>query len=186
MDYQRDLGDSEAWRLAAFRPDAFGEPFTRHARAVHVICCWRTGDSALAEDLTSAVFLEAWGLRRSVAISGPPFSHGCPVSPTTPREMPFDRCCRHRGALSRLPRHHDKASLEDEAVDRLDAELSILSAKHMLDGLSEYDREIVLLVFWSGLTYEETARALKIPVGTVCSRVGARSKISGAVHGFRP
>jgi DNA-directed RNA polymerase specialized sigma24 family protein len=43
--------------------DAFGELFERHAPAVLRFCFRRTGNAALAEDLMSTVFLEAWRRR---------------------------------------------------------------------------------------------------------------------------
>jgi len=44
----------------------------------------------------------------------------------------------------------------------------------------------VLLVFWSGLTYEATAVALGVPVGTVRSRVSrTRRKLQLRLGGDR-
>jgi len=40
-----------------------------------------------------------------------------------------------------------------------------------LEDLPEADRDALLLVAWADLTYEETARALGVPVGTVRSRL---------------
>jgi RNA polymerase sigma-70 factor (ECF subfamily) len=44
-------------------------------------------------------------------------------------------------------------------------------AQEALKGLSPRLREIVVLKFYSGLTYEEVAEALKIPIGTAKSRL---------------
>jgi RNA polymerase sigma-70 factor (ECF subfamily) len=47
------------------------------------------------------------------------------------------------------------------------------------------DRDTLLLVVWGELSYEETARALGIPIGTVRSRVArARSRLSGGLEGL--
>lgn len=53
----------------------------------------------------------------------------------------------------------------------MDAEISLRHVNDVIRDLSEQEREIVLLVFWSGLSYEATAVALDVPVGTVRSRV---------------
>lgn len=45
---------------------AFGQLFGRHAQAVYAFCARRTSDLALAEDLTSITFLEAWRHRERV------------------------------------------------------------------------------------------------------------------------
>jgi RNA polymerase sigma-70 factor (ECF subfamily) len=51
-----------------------------------------------------------------------------------------------------------------------------------LRGLSPGDRDVLLLVAWEDLTYEETASALGIPVGTVRSRLNrARRKVREAL-----
>jgi RNA polymerase sigma-70 factor (ECF subfamily) len=49
--------------------------------------------------------------------------------------------------------------------------------------LSERDREVIALVVWSGLTYEQAAAALGVPVGTVRSRLArARTRLAAAVQ----
>jgi RNA polymerase sigma-70 factor, ECF subfamily len=46
--------------------------------------------------------------------------------------------------------------------------------------LPEAQRETVLLVYVEGLTYREAAEILKVPVGTIMSRLAdARLKLSG-------
>jgi DNA-directed RNA polymerase specialized sigma24 family protein len=69
MEAYRARDDAELWRAAGADPEAFGELFERHAQAVFAFCARRTGDLALAEDLTSVVFLEARRRRRSVRLS---------------------------------------------------------------------------------------------------------------------
>src|ERR1700684_555771 len=62
------LDDADLWGLSTSDPEAFGEIFRRHARAVFAICYWRTGDAAMGEDVTSVVFLEAWRRRELVVL----------------------------------------------------------------------------------------------------------------------
>ena len=51
-----------------------------------------------------------------------------------------------------------------------------------LAGLSAGDRDVLLLIAWEQLTYDETAHALGIPVGTVRSRLNrARSAVRAAL-----
>ena len=46
-------------------------------------------------------------------------------------------------------------------------------------GLPEAQRVMVLLVYVEGLSYQEAAAILKIPIGTVMSRLaGARSRLA--------
>ena len=80
-------------------------------------------------------------------------------------------------------------SLDDEAMqlavratqsDRID----ILDLQTALLRLPEEQREVVLLVGLEQLTYEETAGALGIPIGTVMSRLSrAREKLRALLTG---
>ena len=48
-----------------------------------------------------------------------------------------------------------------------------------IDALPQRERDVVALVAWSGLTYEQAAAALDVPVGTVRSRLSrARRRLS--------
>jgi RNA polymerase sigma factor (sigma-70 family) len=165
-----DLDDADLWELSATDPEAFGEIFRRHARAVFAICYWRTGDAAAAEDVTSVVFLEAWKRRDVVVLeqrSALPWLLG--VANHTSRNATRS-LRRYRQALKRLDGHRGLPD-DDAVIDRLDAEISLNMVNQVARELNEQEREIVLLVFWSGLTYEAAAVALGVPVGTIRSRV---------------
>jgi len=57
----------------------------------------------------------------------------------------------------------------------------------VLSELEPADQELVLLVAWAGLSYEQAAQALEVPVGTIRSRLHrARAKIRRAIdrHGL--
>ncbi len=170
MRHYDELDDKELWELSTSEPEAFGEIFRRHARAVFAICYWRTGDAAVAEDVTSVVFLEAWRRRNTIVLdqrSALPWLLGVAnhASRNSSRSLR-----RYTHALKRLNNQRNTPT-DDAVVDRLDAEISLALVNDMAKELTEQERDIVLLVFWGGLTYEATAVALDIPVGTVRSRV---------------
>ena len=53
-------------------------------------------------------------------------------------------------------------------------------------GLHHRDRDVLLLIAWGDLSYEETAEVLSIPVGTVRSRLNrARRKVRDALPEMR-
>jgi RNA polymerase sigma factor (sigma-70 family) len=163
--------DRELWCAAGEDREAFGELYERHAQAVFAFCARRTGDLALAEDLTSVVFLEAWRRRRAVQLAGAsvlPWLLG-----TANNVMRNQRRSlrRHRAALARLSIDRTAPSGEDEAIARVDAQRALSAALRALDGLSPEQRDAVNLVLWGGLSYEDAARALGVPVGTVRSRI---------------
>jgi RNA polymerase sigma-70 factor (ECF subfamily) len=165
-----ELDDADLWELSSSDGEAFGEIFRRHARSVFAICYWRTGDAAMAEDVTSVVFLEAWRRRELVVLeqrSALPWLLG--VANHTSRNATRS-LRRYHQALKRLDGRRQLPS-DDAVVDRIDAETSLNLVKEVTRDLSEPEREIVYLVFWSGLSYEATSVALDVPVGTVRSRV---------------
>jgi RNA polymerase sigma-70 factor, ECF subfamily len=164
-------GDAELWRAAETNPEAFGELYQRHARAVFAFCARRTGDLALAEDLTSVVFLEAWRRRRSVALTGAsalPWLLGTANNVVRNQRRSLRR---HRAALLRLPTDGATPSRDDEAIDRIDAQRTLAAALRAVDRLPAKQQDAVNLVLWSGLSYEEAALALGVPIGTVRSRI---------------
>jgi len=165
-----ELDDADLWELSSSDPEAFGEIFRRHARSVYAICYWRTGDAAMAEDVTSVVFLEAWRRRELVVLeqrSALPWLLG--VANHTSRNATRS-LRRYTQALKRLDGRRLPAS-DDSIIDRIEAETSLNLVGDVVRELTEPEREIVLLVFWSGLSYEAASVALGVPVGTIRSRV---------------
>ena len=160
----------------------FGQLFGCYAQAVYTFCARRTADLALAEDLTSVTFLEAWRHRDRV----PPADGALPwllgVANNVVRNARRGQR-RHRDFLERLPLSSVAPAAEDQAVARSLTEAALRSALETISALPEREQEVVMLVLWSGLTYEEAATSLAIPVGTVRSRLSrARSKLQSALR----
>ncbi len=169
--------------MAASDPEAMGALFARHANAVHRFCVWKTGDWNLADDLTSIVFLEAWKSRqKAVAVDGDglkPWLLG--VANNVARNA-IRSIRRYRSALDRLPPARDFDEVEEQAVARAGAGAPVEAALSALEQLDEAERNVVLLVLWSELSYDEAALALNIPIGTVRSRLSrARKKVRGSL-----
>jgi RNA polymerase sigma factor (sigma-70 family) len=174
-----DIGDGDLVSIAAKDPEAFGELFKRHSRAVYAYCARRTGDLDQAEDLTSVVFLEAFRRRRKLQLvnaSALPWLLGMANNVTRNAERSLRR---YRSALGRVPPPSDQASAEDDAIERIAAEEALARALEALRQLSPAERDIVLLVLWSDLSYADAASSLGIPIGTVRSRLAsARHKLA--------
>jgi len=163
--------DVELWRAAATDPEAFGELYERHAQAVYAFCARRTGDLALADDLTSVVFLEAWRRRSSVRLDGRsalPWLLGTAHNVVRNQRRSLRR---HRAALLRISADGVSPSGEDEAIARVDAQRALSAALEAVGRLPREQQDAVNLVLWSGLSYEDAARTLGIPIGTVRSRI---------------
>src|SRR5262249_25452884 len=75
----------------------------------------------------------------------------------------------------------------DEADSRLSAHGVQRQLADAIAGLTPADREVLLLIAWADLSYTEVAAALRIPVGTVRSRLHlARTRVRRALGGQDP
>jgi RNA polymerase sigma factor (sigma-70 family) len=173
--------DSELWeRGRAGDADAFGDIYGRHARAVRSYCLWQTADRQLAEDATATVFLEAWRGRDRLVLrteSAVPLLMG--IATNVVRGQWRARR-RHRDALERIRGAELDAShdLETEAISRLDAIRQVKEAGAAIRALPRRERDVLALIAWGELSYEETAAALELPIGTVRSRLArARARL---------
>ena len=171
--------DAVLWqRAVAGDPDSFGELFERHSRSVYNYCFRRTGSWSQAEDLTSVVFLEAWRRRSDVRLEHEralPWLLG--VATNVIRNS-WRSQRRHRAAMARFPRERD-LDFAPDVDERLDDERQVGEVLRALKKLSRADQDVLALCSWQGLSYEETAVALGVPVGTVRSRLSrARARLS--------
>jgi RNA polymerase sigma-70 factor (ECF subfamily) len=169
--------DGALWsRMQESDPQALGELFQRHAVAVRAFCARRTSSVSLADDLTTVVFMEAWRRRKDAHLVGGnalPWLLGIASNCARNAQRSLRR---YRLSLSRLPRPRPTESSEEEAIKRLEVDLGLKAAAEYLAVLSPREREAFMLVHWSGLSYDETAAALSVPIGTVRSRVARAHK----------
>ena len=177
MDEPRD---DELWRRAtAGDADAFGALFERHARTVYNFCFRRTADWAAAEDLTSAVFLESWRRRHTVEIregNALPWLLGVATNLLRNRRRSLRR---HADALRRFPVPRDESDLAADVAGRIDDARSMRGVLALVGRLPSREQEVLALCAWTGLSYEEAAVALRLPVGTVRSRLSrARRRLA--------
>ena len=168
-----DVADRALW-LRAREGDgaAFGILFERHAGRIYNYCFRRTADWALAEDLTSATFLAAWrSLRRESlqAESALPLLYGIATNVLRNRRRSLKR---GREAFSRLPvPRAEEPDFAEEAAIRVDDQASMRELLALFSRLPRREQDVLALCDWSGLSYEHTAAALGIPIGTVRSRL---------------
>lgn len=179
----RQVPDGQLWQQARDgHSDAFGVIFDRHADAVYNHCFRRTGAWAVAEDLTSVVFLEAWRRRREVTLereSALPWLLG-----VANKVISTQRRTRRRyhAALARLARWPDPPALADQVAARVDDERVMRHLRDAFDRLPRRDQEVLELCVWAGLDYAGAAAALGVPVGTVRSRLSrARARLATAL-----
>lgn len=168
---EMDVDDTVLWsRSAEGDTRAFAMLFERHAKAIYNYCFRRIGDWTAAEDMLSVVFLEAWRRRDKQLPPGKvlPWLYGIATNVVRNRRR-AER--RYRAALARVPAAEPAVDFAEEAVDRVDDERQLRRALDLLAKLPRRQQEVFVLCAWSGLSYEDAAFALEVPVGTIRSRL---------------
>ena len=166
-----DDSDGDLWsRSRGGDAAAFGRLFERHARAIYNYCFRRLGEWGAAEDALSLVFLEAWRRRDQELATDIvlPWLYGIATNVVRNRRR-SER--RFRTALARLPQAPPEADFEEAADARLDDERQMKEALTLLARLRRREQDVWVLCAWSGLSYADASLALRIPVGTVRSRL---------------
>lgn len=160
-----NVSDTELLVRSRTDPEAIGALYARHATAVHAYLARRTGRPA-ADDLLSEVFVVAVQARRRVrphtSGSALPWLYG--IARNVVRN--HQRVTAPKAPLT------DDLGFDWDAVDaRLDASSAVQDLRRALDGLSDLERELLLLVAWEQLTVSEAAMALDITPTAARSRL---------------
>ncbi|WP_406245632.1 RNA polymerase sigma factor [Microbacterium sp. M] len=164
--------DSEIIQRSLDEPGVFSEIFERHVRPVGGYIRRRIGADAV-DDVLSETFLVAFKRRAafdSAWESARPWLLGIATRVVK----------SHRTAEARQWRSFEAsagadavaAELPHAASDaRMDANAALTALAPRIAALSAKDRDTLLLYAWADLTYEQIAEALRVPVGTVRSRL---------------
>ncbi|MEV4372098.1 MULTISPECIES: RNA polymerase sigma factor [unclassified Nonomuraea] len=161
-------------------PEIFATLFDRHAPLLHRYVTRRLGPSE-AEDVVADTFLAAFQHRGGYDRSRPdarPWLYGIASNLIGRRrrtEMSLYRAYVRSGVH---PAELSGSRVEDE-VNTLAVNRPLALA---LMELAPADRDVLLLVAWAELSYQEVADALAVPPGTVASRLNrARLQIRQAL-----
>lgn len=161
--------DAELIARARLEPAAFAAVFDRHYDAIHGYLRRRL-DVAIAEELAAETFARALrGVSRydDDRPDALPWLYGIAANLARRHRRTEVRRLRAYARTGRDPLHDEHA----DAPARLDAAAAGPRLAAALAELRADDREALLLFAWAELSYEEIARALDVPVGTVRSRL---------------
>jgi RNA polymerase sigma factor (sigma-70 family) len=186
--HQFSVRSSDGELMAASRADgeAFGELFDRHSGAVFGYAARRLGAQA-AEDVVGETFLVAFQRRDRF---DPAYGDARPwllgiATNLISRHRRTEAA--HYRALLRSPREVPGEEQAEWISNRVSAAAVRPVLAEALAKLAARDRDVLLLIGWAELTYEQTALALDIPVGTVRSRLNrARRKVRAALGETNP
>ncbi|MEU7984079.1 RNA polymerase sigma factor [Streptosporangium canum] len=158
-------------------PDRFAGLFDRHADEIHRYAARRLDDVTTADDVTAETFLVAFRKRARYDLGRPdarPWLYGIASNLISGHRRAETR--RLKALARQTP--EPAAEFEERSAERVTADQLRPALAAALARLGSAERDLLLLVAWAELTYEEAAQALGIPIGTVRSRLSrTRTKI---------
>ena len=181
-----DADDAAVIQLSRHEPEYFTELFLRHAPYIQRYVVRRLGQDA-ADDIVAETFLLAFRQRDSydqARSDARPWLYGIATNLIGHHRRAEIRLYR---ALARTGADPVTESFTDRIDDRVSASTASRRLATALARLSAELRDTLLLVAWGDLSYEETATALGVPVGTVRSRISrARSALRRSLGDTNP
>ncbi|KAB2351855.1 RNA polymerase sigma factor [Actinomadura rudentiformis] len=181
-----DSADADLIERSRTDPEAFAALFDRYSGMLYRYVSRRLGPE-VAEDLVGETFLIAFSRRARYDLSyadARPWLFGI-ISKLVSRHHRSE-AARYR-ALQRSPVDGHVEGPADRVAAGVTATASRPLLAEALAGLPRRDRDVLLLVAWGDLAYEEVAQALGIPVGTVRSRLNrARRKVRAVLGDTNP
>lgn len=177
--------DAVVIRESQADPDRFGVLYDRYAVQLYRYAHRRIGPQ-IAEDVVAETFSAAFRARTRYDLTradARPWLFGILT-----RELASHH--RKEAARYRMMANTPIQDLIDGPADRVAAEVSAQAARGQLAtalaALAPRDRDVLLLVAWNDFSYEEIARALGIPIGTVRSRLNRARRKTRAALGCDP
>jgi RNA polymerase sigma factor (sigma-70 family) len=168
------------------QPERFAVVFDRHNDEIYRYAVRRLGPE-MAEDVVADTFLTAFRKRGTYDRERPdarPWLYGIATHAVREHRRAENR--RNR-ALARGEARDAVESFDERSASRVTAERLQPRLAAVLARLSAADRDLLLLIAWADLTYEEAAQALGVPIGTVRSRLHRiRTKVRRALGGTDP
>ncbi|MDO5681320.1 MAG: sigma-70 family RNA polymerase sigma factor [Propionibacteriaceae bacterium] len=176
-----DVGDEELWAgIRAGLEADFATLFRRHNKVVYNFAFRSTASWSLAEDITQATFTTLWRRAREGTIDPLTRDSAVPILLSMARHEVMNTTRGNQRRLRLVHKIEDQGPGYDTNVaDWVEQEASMAQVRSVLNRLPENQRAVIELVVWSGLDLAACAEVLKVPVGTVKSRLSrAKQKLA--------
>lgn len=165
-------------RVAGGDREAFELLYRRYIRSIYGLALRRLRDRERAEDAVQETFAAVW---RSASSYKPERGPAAPWLYAIARNAIVDR---FRGRLEPTGEVPELVSGEPGPADRAEESYVSWRVHRALEELSDREREVVELAYWSGLSQSEVAEYLHIPLGTVKTRTrSALAKLADVLEG---
>ena len=173
-----DESDAAVIAASLDDPASFGTIFDRHATVLHRYLVRRLGPDE-AESMVGEVFRIAFEKRHRYDLERPtarPWLYGIATNLLAKHRR---KEARRIHAVARLAAHRlPPIDLADGVSGAVDAAGLWPRVADAVTALPEPERDALVLHVWEGLSYEEVADALGVPIGTVRSRLNrARGRL---------
>lgn len=168
-------------------PECFAVLFERYFASLHGYSARRL-DGAGGDDVAAETFLVAFRQRAQFEPArGSVRAWLYGIATNLIRMRQREEAQGYRAYAREAARRPVEPAHEELATERVAAAAARTRIVAALAALSVPDRDALLLVVWGGLSHEETAAALGVPVGTVGSRLHrARRQIRAALGDADP
>jgi RNA polymerase sigma-70 factor (ECF subfamily) len=182
----RPAGDAEVIKLSLDEAERFSAIFDSYFGEIHRFVAQRLGTDN-AEDIVAETFLAAFRKRGRYDPSRATvraWLYGIATNLIGKHRRLEVRTLR---ALGRYGQDPDSPGHEERVAVQVSAQGLRPNLAAAMARLDQRDRDVLLLVALAGLSHEEIATALRIPYGTVGSRLSrARKKLRAALGGTNP
>jgi RNA polymerase sigma-70 factor, ECF subfamily len=176
-------------KISARQTAALSELYDRYARLVYSLAYHILEDPSAAEEVTQDVFVHVWD---KAATYHPDLGRVPTWLASMARNRSIDMLRRlrvrpegHRIEFDSLTSERDENDIEsiliEGSIDGVEANQSVepeveqdlqaLKLLHALSHLPEDQRRVLALAYFQGLTQQEIADSLQIPLGTVKTRI---------------
>jgi len=156
-------------RIAERDQEAFRELFERFGGPVLSYVRMLARDREAAEDVAQEVFLTVW---RKAPSYRPDRGEVSAWLYTIARNKLVD-LWRRRSARGDREETSIELSSFESPIDEAEGRVASLAVRKALSSLKAEQREALELAYFGGLTYQETAERLGLPIGTLKSRIRA-------------
>ena len=187
MDFASQDDEILLHLIARAHPDALSELYDRYGRLVFSVAYHATSDAHLAEEITQDTFLRVWQRAESYhPQNGKVATWLASIARHRAIDLYRRRQARGEGyaqALENVP----EFELRDHAPGleaSLEVEQNRQQVRQALNQLPPEQRQVLGLAYFRGLTQEQIAQALALPLGTVKTRLRlGMQKLRQAIEG---
>lgn len=155
------------WFNKSSKKKIFNECIEQHNDALYRHALWMIGNKATAFDMVQDTFYQAWISIDTLKDTGKSLAWLLTIL---------------RRAIYREQRHQYRQMEMLEQLSHLDDiehendSYQLLEIYSMLQGLSSSHRDVFLMHYLHGFSYEEISQELEVPIGTVMSRLSRARK----------